>query len=364
MTNQKSEIRSSAVSETMALLTGSSNSLKNLHKQGSDLKKTATAVTFDLVTKSDSYSIDPYAVVEDAGYNPRGGGVMTEEEYFSQPSVIDYIMGIARAYARGDYVEPIRIQVINNVPHLRQGAHRLRGVKIAIEELNAEIRRIQVLESQGDQAQQDLQQLTGNMGKDFSPLSKAVLYERFVAQWGWTEDELADKLNVSKQHVTQTRRLLELPLAVRRMIMNEQVTATEAMSQYNKHGSKVEEVLLASLDQAQKSGKTKITAKHIVSENKAPRVPKKVATQVMSSFSTLSKFFDTATETEAGVQVTMQMTREEFAELQDLKDALLKLTQPQVAGTDATDDAEELSLGSEDMATMKGLDELLTANAA
>lgn len=304
----------------LAMLPGNSNSFKNLHKQGSELKKIGK--NFNLVTKTDSYSIDPYAIVEDVGYNPRGGGVMTEEEYFSQPSVIDYIMGIARAYAHGDYVEPIRVQILNNIPHLRQGAHRIRAVKIAIEQLGAEIRRIQVIESQGDEASQGLQQLTGNMGKDFSPLSKAIMYDRFVSRWGWTEDELATRLNASKGHIAQTLKLLDLPLGIRRMIVNEQITATEAVNQFKLHGENTESILLASIQNAKNNGKDRITGKSIPSPHASNKVSKKITNKIISSFGSIGHWFENPKEEGDDVVINIRMSRAELAAFRELQETI------------------------------------------
>ena len=51
-----------------------------------------------------------------------------------------------------------------------------------------------------------------------NPLEEAAAYQQLLADFGVTQDQLADSLGRSRPHVTNTLRLLRLPAGVQRRV--------------------------------------------------------------------------------------------------------------------------------------------------
>ena len=82
-----------------------------------------------------------------------------------------------------------------------------------------------------------------------------------MAGFGWDSAEIARRLGyASAQYVDNLLTLAGAPLAVRKMVMDEAVSATAAIYAIHKHGGRAIEVLR---DGKYKAGGKKVTAKHL-----------------------------------------------------------------------------------------------------
>ena len=293
------------------------NSLKTLNKQS------------EQVSKTDLFLVEPHLLEEEAGFNVRGEFC---DDYFNKPDVVEHIRRIADAYKRGDYVPPIIVQVREGRIIVRDGMHRRRALMLAITE-GAEIKKVQVLEHKGDEAQQAILIATSNSGRPLTVLERAVIYGRLQG-WGWAPAEIANKVGKTSVHVSQLLGLLDLPLAIKKMIQDETVSATYAAELYAKHGAAAIEMLQQVKDKAT-NGK-KITAKAM---NNTPRMSKKMVEQMRNHISSIR--LDSAKLTDNGLY-SVVMTKDELDKLRELQTSLLPAQEESATEGESNDNQLDL----------------------
>lgn len=274
------------------------NSMKALNRSSED------------VSRSDLYSVSPDMLTEEAGFNVRGA---FDEAYFEQPEVEEHIRGLADSYKAGRYVPPIVVQVRDGIPYIRDGMHRRRALMLAISE-GADIKRVQVLEHRGDEAQQTLLLATSNDGRPLSPMERAVIYDR-LEKWGWTVQEIASSVRRTTKHVGQTLALLDMPLELKRMVQRNEIAATQAAELFRQHGDDAVSMIHKARE---KTDKDKVTKKDIV---KVPRMTKKVQQAVRTHLGTVTARL-AATEADDTGSITLVLDADEAEELMELRSML------------------------------------------
>jgi len=274
------------------------NSMKALNRASED------------VSRSDLFSVSPDMLTEEAGFNVRGA---FNEAYFEQPEVEEHIRGLADSYKAGRYVPPIVVQVREGIPYIRDGMHRRRALMLAISE-GADIKRVQVLEHRGDEAQQTLLLATSNDGRPLSPMERAVIYDR-LEKWGWTVQEIASSVRRTTKHVGQTLALLDMPLELKRMVQRNEIAATQAAELFRQHGDDAVSMINKARENTDKG---KVTKKDIV---KVPRMTKKVQQAVRTHLGTITARL-AATEPDDTGSVTLTLDADEAQELLELRAAL------------------------------------------
>lgn len=274
------------------------NSMKALNRSSED------------VSRSDLYSVSPDMLTEEAGFNVRGA---FDEAYFEQPEVEEHIRGLADSYKAGRYVPPIVVQVRDGIPYIRDGMHRRRALMLAISE-GADIKRVQVLEHRGDEAQQTLLLATSNDGRPLSPMERAVIYDR-LEKWGWTVQEIASSVRRTTKHVGQTLALLDMPLELKRMVQRNKIAATQAAELFRQHGDDAVSMIHKARE---KTDKGKVTKKDIV---KVPRMTKKVQQAVRTHLGTVTARL-AATEADDTGSITLVLDADEAEELMELRSML------------------------------------------
>ncbi|MFC6674059.1 ParB/RepB/Spo0J family partition protein [Marinobacterium aestuariivivens] len=298
------------------------NSLKSLNRESSD------------VSKSDLFSVAPHLLLEEEGFNTRGAFC---EDYYERPDIKAGIRALADAYRRGDYVPPIIVKVRDGKVYVREGHRRRRAILLAISE-GAEIRKIQVLEHKGDEAEQTLLIATSNDGLPLTPLEKAVIYGR-LANWGWSDQEVAERVGRTAEHVRQVRALLDLPLDLKRMIQAGEVAATYAAELFREHGEQAVQVLKDAQSENGDDRARKVTRKN-VEKKQSPKIAKKVVAAMHKSVSSITRRLDTLRGD--GDTFTLTLTREDVEELQALRE---KLAEIEGGGEEAsTEEQRELAL--------------------
>jgi len=262
------------------------------------------------VSRSDLFSVSPDMLTEEKGFNVRG---VFDEAYFEQPEVEEHIRGLADSYKAGRYVPPIVVQVRNGIPYIRDGMHRRRALMLAISE-GAEIKRVQVLEHHGDEAQQTLLLATINDGRPLSPMERAVIYDR-LDKWGWTTQEIASSVRRTVKHVSQTLALLDMPIELKRMVQRNEIAATQAAELFRQHGDDAVSMINKARENTDKG---KVTKKDIV---QVPRMTKKVQQAVRTHLGTVTARL-AATEADDTGSVTLVLDADEAQELLELRGML------------------------------------------
>jgi len=277
------------------------NSMKALNRSSED------------VSHSDLFSVKPEMLTEEDGFNVRGA---FDEAYFEQPEVEEHIRGLADSYKAGRYVPPIVVQVRDGIPYIRDGMHRRRALMLAISE-GADIKRVQVLEHRGDEAQQTLLLATSNDGRPLSPMERAVIYDR-LEKWGWTHQEIASSVRRTSKHVSQTLALLEMPIELKRMVQRNEIAATQAAELYRQHGDDAMSMINATHEA---TGKGKVSKKDIETVNRIPRMTKKVQHEVRTRLNTVTARLASVEPDDMGT-VTLTLDADEAQELVELRSML------------------------------------------
>jgi hypothetical protein len=277
------------------------NSLKSLNKDNVNLSKT------------DLFQVDPRIILEEDGFNTRGAYC---DDYYDQPEIAAGIRSLADAYKNGNFVPPIIVKVRDGQVFVREGHRRRRAILLAIEE-GAQIAKVPVVEHKGDEAEQSLLICTSNDGLPLTPLERGVVYGRLNA-WGWSDQEIANKVGRTAEHVRITRGYLELPIEMKKMIQSDQVAATYAAELYKEHGESALDVLKKAISSQPATAKKKVTKKKVQS---GPRLGKKVVAQMHKSVSCIAARLDGLEQKGEG-EYTLTLNKEEVDGLLALKEQL------------------------------------------
>lgn len=177
------------------------------------------------VKRANSFMIDPRIIQIEPGFNPRG---MFTDNYWEQPDTLAHIEQFVKAYRNGDFVPPIAVKVIDGVPFVRDGEHRLRALRKLIAE-GVPFQRVEVVEASGDELAQAKTNFNANNGRQWSAVERAVHYGRFKS-YGMTVEEIAHEVGKTVQHVYQMLTILEMPLEMKRRIQEGTISASAAIN--------------------------------------------------------------------------------------------------------------------------------------
>lgn len=179
------------------------------------------------VKRANSFMIDPRIIQIEPGFNPRG---MFTEDYWEQADTLAHIEQFVKAYRNGDFVPPIAVKVIDGVPFVRDGEHRLRALRKLIAD-GVPFARVEVVEASGDELAQAKTNFNANNGRQWSAVERAVHYGRFKS-YGMTVEEIAHEVGKTVQHVYQLLTILEMPLELKRRIQEGSISASAAIAQF------------------------------------------------------------------------------------------------------------------------------------
>jgi ParB family chromosome partitioning protein len=199
------------------------------------------------------------------------------------------------------------------VIYLTDGHCRLAATLLAISE-GAEITRLPMVVSSQGTSMEDLTVALykTNTGKPLTPYETGVVCKR-LSRFGWDVSQIASRLNIGSTYVEGLLLLVSAPFEIREMVQKGQVSATMAIQALRTKGDGALAMLQAGLEVAKTSGKSKVTAKHLV-VNQFKRDVKKSA----------PKMFDVlmAVQTDPGYQSITSELREKLDELvKQLKEA-------------------------------------------
>lgn len=111
-----------------------------------------------------------------------------------------------------------------------------------------------------------------NSGEPLRPYEQAVVAKR-LQRYGWETPQIAERLGFSGQYVENLLFLMAAPIAIRNMVIEDQVSASTAVEALRTHGEKAVEKLTEALNKVQSGGQTRITKKHLI--NPVERAAKK-----------------------------------------------------------------------------------------
>lgn len=121
----------------------------------------------------------------------------------------------------------------------------------------------------GNDAERVLRVITSQEGRKLTPLELAEGYKRLAA-FGWSPEQIAQKMGRTRQHVEQVLVLGNANTDVQQMVASGEVAASTATTLVRRHGEAAGKVLKAKLDQIKAAGGSKVTPKAIAK----PDVPR------------------------------------------------------------------------------------------
>lgn len=219
-------------------------------------------------TRRNTFLVAPSELYVEDGYNIRDVDQAHVEEFRD-------------AYAAGEYVPPLTVEVTSQGIKVIDGHHRYAGAKLA-EAAGHELR-LEVNDITGtSEADKIALMVTSSQGKPLEPLERAKAYQR-LKQQGWTNDEIAKKVKRSPSDVANMLALAECPEGIKEMVREGQMSYVMAIDLAKEHGEAAPAVAAEALEKAKAAGKEKVTKKFTApkepTEPKASKADKPAAIQ-------------------------------------------------------------------------------------
>lgn len=196
------------------------------------------------------------------GYNIRDGEIDQEA-----------VEGFAAAYAAGEYVPAITVDVTEQGLRVNDGQHRYLGAKLAIERGMASVL-LEVTDVTGMPTGKKVARMVkANDGTPTSPIARANAYARMKAE-GMTNDQIAKEVHRSPSDVANFLALAACPDDIKAMVSAGQMSYVMAIEMTKEHGDDAPTVAAEALEKAKAAGKEKVTKKFTApAEPKEPKEP-------------------------------------------------------------------------------------------
>ncbi|HKY46169.1 MAG TPA: ParB N-terminal domain-containing protein [Pyrinomonadaceae bacterium] len=195
---------------------------------------------------------------EEPGFNLRDVHAVDKDGV----SFDDSIDALAAYIADGGIVPPLEVRPRTDGGVFVVDGHRRRLAYIKVSDQlrdgNGELW-ISVVPFTGNDADRVARIITSAEGRSLSMLEVAKGYKR-LASFGWTPQQIADKVGKTRQHVDQALILANANSDVHQLVTAGTVSATAAIEVVRKHGEDAGKVLTGEADKAKAAGKKKVTA--------------------------------------------------------------------------------------------------------
>ncbi len=192
------------------------------------------------------------------GFNVRSGSEHKEHV----AGLVDSILANG-FYASKPLSGYVALEGAKQIIYITDGHCRFEAAQEAIKR-GAEITVLPVVVSPKGTSIEDLTVglVTNNSGKPLTPFEVGMVCKRLIG-FGMEEKEVARRLILSAQRVADLLALVGAPAAVRKLVTDGVVSATQAISTIKREGDEAPAKLAAGAAKAKAAGKPKATAKHI-----------------------------------------------------------------------------------------------------
>ncbi len=268
----------------------------------------------DTVSRSDKFLVDPRDILVREDFNVReldNISDMSLEEYN------DYVDGLAQAYRDGRYVPAIVVRVIDGKIYVSEGHTRHKGMMRAIEVYGADLKRVQVDEFKGNDAEEIALIATSQNNRKLKPLELARVYVRLEKQ-GWSDKEIAQKMIKSVPHVIQTKVFDTMPDELKNMVNRDEIAVQAAMDLYDAHGSKATDIAKAMIEKAKAGDKNGKAPKRVTAKTAKPRLTSKESRTLNATTSNLYTAIKDIEVPENAETVNVELTPELLAQLKEI----------------------------------------------
>lgn len=228
------------------------------------------------IRRADAMKIQLDDIFEEAGFNLRQEGEDLEAS----------INALAAHILAGGIVPALEVRPRPGGGVFVVDGHRRRRAFIKAREAGAPIEWVSVVAFTGNDADRVARIITSAEGRALTPLEVAKGYKRLAA-FGLTPDEIAAKVNKTRQHVDQLLILANANTDVQQMVAAGGVSAAIAVKAARQHGEGAGQVLQKELDKAKAAGKGKVTDGTIKGKALPPKVLQSVVDELDAFVSVL-----------------------------------------------------------------------------
>lgn len=133
------------------------------------------------------------------------------------------IAALADSLRQHGMLQPILVRAVNNRFQLVAGERRLRAsIEARLHEIPARVMDLD------DQRVNELAMVENLQREDLNALEKASAFRDYLARYGGTQEELANRLGLDRSTVANLIRLLDLPEEIQQAVLNKQITQGHA----------------------------------------------------------------------------------------------------------------------------------------
>jgi ParB family transcriptional regulator, chromosome partitioning protein len=123
---------------------------------------------------------------------------------------INGLNSLADSLKRSGVIQPVVVRKLGAGYQLIVGERRWRAAKLAgLERIPAVVRDVSDVESL------ELALVENLLREDLNPIEEAEAYQRLLAEFGWTQDDLAERVSKDRSTISNCLRLLKLPELIR-----------------------------------------------------------------------------------------------------------------------------------------------------
>lgn len=265
------------LADTISAMEKKPTSLRQISDLLTKAKKDNSSIQFDEadVGRNNGYKVSPSWLYVEPGFNLRDLNIEQAEMFKGM-------------WLRGARIPAILVKVVilNGVTRLKiiDGHHRFAGLMAAINE-GANIPTVPIEEYTGNSADEIFEMLKSAQGLALKPIERAEGFRR-LRGWNLSIEDIAAGSGNNVQTVRRSLILVDAEENVKALVREEKVSADVAINLLVECKGTERDVykeLLASLEEAQKAGKTKVTARFVKSKKVSvkPKVIRETFTSLL-----------------------------------------------------------------------------------
>ena len=123
---------------------------------------------------------------------------------------INSLNNLAGSLKKSGVIQPVVVRKVGSGYQLIVGERRWRAAKLAgLERIPAVVREVSDVESL------ELALVENLLREDLNPIEEAEAYQRLLAEFGWTQEDLAERVSKDRSTISNCLRLLKLPDLIR-----------------------------------------------------------------------------------------------------------------------------------------------------
>jgi len=123
---------------------------------------------------------------------------------------INALNDLAGSLKKSGVIQPVVVRKVGSGYQLIVGERRWRAAKLAgLERIPAVLRDVSDVESL------ELGLVENLLREDLNPIEEAEAYQRLLAEFGWTQEDLAERVSKDRSTISNCLRLLKLPEPIR-----------------------------------------------------------------------------------------------------------------------------------------------------